>query len=192
MDLFLRLCEIISFNMEVNSLESWRLIWEAETLGWVSFNYLSIRFIYVRIIKGLWICDLTISEGVWLENGIYTWDQLYQCQPRQPRLENLLNNSTTSVSSIKGLWICDLTISEGVWLENGIYTWDQLYQCQPRQPRLENLLNNSTTSVSSIKGLWICKTFNCLWEKEVTSLQLDYDMIVPPSDGAMFILIDWE
>ena len=50
MDLFLRLWKIISFNLEVNSSESWRLILGAETLGWISLNYLSIRFISIHII----------------------------------------------------------------------------------------------------------------------------------------------
>ena len=43
-DLFLRLWEIVFFNMVVNSSESWRSIWKAEIQGWVSFNYISIRF----------------------------------------------------------------------------------------------------------------------------------------------------
>ena len=43
---------------------------------------------------------------------------------------------------------------------------------------------------------WIV-SYNCLDQKSVnlkyiTVGQLDNDMIVPPSDGAMFILIDWE
>ena len=49
-DLFLRLWKIISFNLEVNSSESWRLILGAETLGWISLNYLSVRFISIHII----------------------------------------------------------------------------------------------------------------------------------------------
>ena len=48
--LFLQLWKIISFSLEVNSIESWRSIWGAEALGWISLNYLSIRFISIYII----------------------------------------------------------------------------------------------------------------------------------------------
>ena len=37
--------------------------------------------------------------------------------------------------------------------------------------------------------VWIQKSVNL---KYITVGRLDDDMIVPPSDGAMFILIDWE
>ena len=48
--LFLQLWKIISFSLEVNSTGSWRSIWGAEALGWISLNYLSIRFISIYII----------------------------------------------------------------------------------------------------------------------------------------------
>ena len=71
-DLFLQLWKIISFNLEINSSESWRLIWGAMTRGWISLNYLSIRFISIHIIhiRFVW---WTPWGWPWSERFPWTW-----------------------------------------------------------------------------------------------------------------------
>ena len=79
-DLFLRLWKIISFNLEVNSSESWRLIWGAEALGWISLNYLLIRFISIHIIHIRWVRH--IWSWAWWERG--PWERIPRMSHARP------------------------------------------------------------------------------------------------------------
>ena len=56
-------------------------------------------------------------------------------------------------------------------------------------PLLDNLQHIDSDSELYFKSQANYKSVNL---KYITVGRLDNDMIVPPSDGAMFILIDWE
>ena len=104
---FFNLWESFLSTWKPNHPESWRSIGGAETVGWISFNYLSnLERAPTSYIKGLWFGYLMN----WLEKcdprhslDVTGWDQLYQALPQHEKHLNNLSNVKLLILKVCGL-----------------------------------------------------------------------------------------